>query len=123
MTLMRFCPDHIRVYNGTTIKTRVIIWNWTGLTDSGQAVLYPTDDGTSGGNALFTNIYSIQATAERNTTTAIQFEFASVKSISADKKTLTINVGNGAYLLPLIGGNSIQDAPDNTNVYVTIIGD
>jgi len=109
------------VYNGTTAKTKAKIWNGTATTSSGQATLYPTSDGTAGGTALFTNIYSIQATAVRNTTTATQFEFASVNNISADKKTLVINVGNGTTVV--LGGASIVDAPDGTSVYVTIIGD
>ena len=78
------------VYELTVTKTGVNIWNGSGTTTSGVATIYLTDDGLASGNALFSNVYSVQATSANNTTSAIAVPVASIKSVSADKKTLTI---------------------------------
>lgn len=117
---MPFVP--IKVYNGTTLRTtNVIVWNGTATTTGGVATFHPTDDGTAAGNPLFTNVYAIQATAVLNTATATQVPLASVQALSADRRTVTVNVVTGVVLLAL--GATVQFAPDGTQVYATILGD
>ena len=109
------------VYQNQNIKTTAKIWTASATTSSGVATFNPTDDNTGSGNAIFTNIYSIQAIAANNTGTATSVPLASIKLLSADKKSLTINVIKGTVLSVL--GSTIVTAPDDTSVYVTIIGD
>lgn len=117
---MPFIP--FKVYNGTAQRTtNVIIWNGTATTSGGVATFNPTDDGRAAGNALFTNVYAIQVTAVRNTATATDVPLASVRILSADRRTLTVNVVNGVVLAVL--GATMQFAPDGTQVYATLIGD
>lgn len=109
------------IYQNQVIKTAKI-WSGTALTSGGIATFYPTDNNLVSGNALFVNFFSVHATAERNTSSAIAVPKASLKSISMDKKTVTINVVNG-LLLSLLGLNSEVFAPDGIAVHLTIIGD
>jgi len=105
-----------KVYLGVDEKSNVILWTGTVTTTGGVATLCLTDDGTATGTALFTNIFSIQATAEANTAEAAQVPLPSIKSLSADKKTLAINV-----IVPASPESVF--APDGTKVYVTVTGD
>ncbi len=109
------------IFQNQLIKTAKI-WSGTALTVGGVATFYPTDNNLVSGNALFVNFYSVHATAERNVSSAISVPKASLKSISMDKKTITINVVNG-ILLSLLGLNSEVFAPDGIVVHLTIIGD
>ena len=101
-------------------SVNIITKCYTDTTSSGQATFNITDDETSSGNAIFSNITGISALALRDTTTAIQFLFCSLKSISSDKKQIVINVGSGTSLISL--GNTVIDAPDGTTVYLTVFG-
>lgn len=105
-----------KVYLAIAEKSGVILWTGTAFTTSGVATLYLTDDGTAIGAALFTNIFSIQATAEANTVEAEQVPLANIKSLSGDKKTLLINV-----IVPAAPKSIF--APDGTKIHVTVIGD
>ena len=105
-----------KVYFQTTEKANCILWTGTATTTNGVATLYLTDDGTAAGSALFTNIFSIQAIAEANIVEPEQVPLPSIKSLSADKKTLAINV-----IVPASPKSVF--APDDTKVHVTVIGD
>lgn len=109
------------VYQTTTSKTNTIMWNGTATTTSGVATFNPTSDGTGAGTAFFTNIYSVLATASANTSTATAVPQAAVKLVSADRKTITVNVVTGT-VLGLLGPTQVF-ASNGTSVYLTIIGD
>src|SRR6185312_7567095 len=117
----QYVDDAIKIYNGTSVVANPIIWNGTATTTTGIATFNPTVDGTPTGTAIFTNIYAVQAIAANNTTTEINYMFASLKQIVAGNKTITINVGSGTNI-PAGGGDSIITAPDGTPVYLTIFG-
>lgn len=104
-----------KVYFGVDEKTGVTLWTGTGTTLAGTATFYLTDNGTATGTALFTNISSIHAIAEANTVNPEQVPLSSIKSLSADKKTLLINV-----ILPASPQSTFAHG---TKVYVTVIGD
>lgn len=108
------------IYNETAIRSGIIIWSGSAVTVNGVATFFPSSDGTSGGTALFTNIFTLQPTSERNTSNAIDVPFYGIKSISADKKTITVNVVNATTLIAL--GSTLVFAPDGTKVYLIIIG-
>ncbi|MBA7704471.1 hypothetical protein ES703_113281 [subsurface metagenome] len=115
-----------KVYFGVDEKTGVILWTGTGTTLAGTATFYLTDNGLEAGSAIFTSVFSIQALAENPPPAAPisaspagdagQVPLAGVGSLSADLKTLTIEV------IYVASPKSIF-APDGTKVYVTVIGD
>jgi len=111
----------VSFYQNQTLKANPRVWTAVTTTVGGVATFFPTDTNTAGGNALFTNIYAVQATAANNTSVIIQSPNASVKLISADKKTITVNVGVGVNLLVL--APTLTFAPDGTVVYLTVFGD
>lgn len=113
--------ETITSYNGISTVHDIINWYGTATTSSGIATFYPTSDGAGSGTALFTSIHSVQATAANNTSSAIAYPFASLKAISGDNKTVTVNVGVGVALGAL-GGNTIANAPNGTTVYLSLIG-
>ncbi|MBI2013559.1 MAG: hypothetical protein HYS87_01910 [Candidatus Colwellbacteria bacterium] len=108
------------VYQNQTLKTGAKIWTGSATTSSGVATFNPTDDNTASGTAIFTNVYSIQATAEGGST-PITSPLASIRTVSGDNKTITIAAVTGTNLGAL--GNTVGNAPDGTTVYLTIIGD
>lgn len=109
------------VYQNQTLKTNIRIWTGQATTTSGIASFFPTSDNTSGGTALFTNIYSVHATGEINTSTASSAVTASIKAIAGDKRTVTVNAISG-LVLGVLGATTIF-ASNGTNVHLTIIGD
>jgi hypothetical protein len=104
----------------TNINETLFIWTGTATTTSGIATFNPTSDGTESGTALFTNVNAVHALAVNNTTTPTSYPFASLKQVVSGNKTITVNVGIGTSLISL--GNTIINAPDGTNVYLTVIG-
>lgn len=87
-----------KVYLGTVEKSGVILWTGSSLTVKKVATIYLTDNGFETGNAIFANVFSIQASAE---------ESIYKKTLSLDRKTLNIYVRT----------------PNETKVDVLVIGD
>ena len=104
-----------KIYLETAEKSGVILWMGSATTTNGVATFYPTDDGTISGTALFTNIFSVQAVAEKDTIDPEEVPVVSIKSLSGDNKTLTINVIIAAAPKTIF-------TPDLTKVDVIIIG-
>lgn len=109
------------VYYFQNRKNSAKIWCASTVTSSGAANFYPTDDNTSAGNAVFTNIYSVHITSETNATLPQSNSLCCLKSISANKKTIVANVITGT--LAALGLSTFSAAPDGTKTYITIIGD
>lgn len=96
------------------------LWAGSATTTSGIATFNPTDDGTAGGNALFTTIHAAVATAHTNTGSITSMPIASVKLVSADRKSVTINAVTGATLVTL--GATVSIANDGTPIHLLVIG-
>lgn len=109
------------IYQNQNKKEGSLIWTESATTTNGVATFNPTNDNTASGNAIFTNIYSVLVSASSNTSTATSVPVASIKLVSADKKTITMNCINGIVLAIL--GATTQFSADGTTVYCTIIGD
>lgn len=88
-----------KVYLGTVEKSGVILWTGSAITVKKVATIYLTDSGLKTGNAIFANVFSIQASAEEST--------VHKKTLSLDRKTLIIHVRTS----------------DETKVDVLVIGD
>lgn len=115
----------VEFWFGTTIQnlpTTPKVWVQNGAVAGGGGVctLFPTTTGLVGGTALFSSIAGIFALAFNNTASVIAAPLVSGKLISADRKTLTLNVVTGTGVL--LGGNTTAQAPNGTVVYVLIVG-
>lgn len=73
-----------KVYSGAVEKSGVILWTGSAITVKKVATVYLTGNGLKTGNAIFTNVFSIQASAEESTIYK--------KTLSLDKKMLAICV-------------------------------
>src|SRR6266850_193603 len=93
-----------------TAGGRIRLWSATSTVTSGVATFYPTDDGTAGGVAMFQMIETVHPTAEKNTSTMSDVPTASLKAISGDRKTITVNCTVGTVLGIL--GATILAAPN-----------
>ena len=78
----------------------------------GLATFTLTDDGLPAGRAIFSQILSLQITAERDVTNVAQTPSGSIKTVSPDNKIVVANVVRAS-------GNL---AVDGTKVYLTITG-
>jgi hypothetical protein len=107
----------VYILDSASTDTDYFIWHGSALTFSGVAT-FTLEDINS--NALFNAITRVNATAYNNTATATSVPMASIKQISGDFKTITVNVITGKDLLVL--GDSVQFAPDNTQVDIIVIG-
>jgi hypothetical protein len=96
------------------------MWSDVQTTVSGVATFHPTVDGTGTGTALFANIFSVQATGEGNTAIMTAAPTCSVKAISGDMKTVTVNAITGA-VLGILGATMVASA-DGTKVHALVLG-
>lgn len=123
--LMDHSSGTLGMYSIDVIATSVTlrgfkIWVGSSTVTSGVATFYPTYDNSAASTAWFSNIWGIHALAESNTSTAIDIPGASLKTVSADKKQIDVNVIVGKNLLSL--GDTIGFAPNGTRVWLTLIG-
>lgn len=90
-----------KYYKQGILKNNIKIYVGSATTASGQAIFYLTDDGTAGGDALFTTVYTEgMATFFNNSTVSMA---CSIASLSGDNKTLTLNVNQlGTVILGII---------------------
>lgn len=110
-------------YTRTVSVTGVVLYVDSASTTSGVATFFPTSTGLVGGTALFSTIYSVQATARASAITAITVPFCSVNSISADKKIIKVNAIKGITIAPpAVGAATTTFVPNGTIIYLTIIG-
>lgn len=108
------------IYNDTTLTSGCKMYVMTVTTISGLAICYPTSNGISSGTALFSTIIFATATAQSNTLNFSQAPFASLKSISADLKTISFNVLTGNILTK--AGPTIIPSPNGVTVRIMIFG-
>lgn len=108
-----------RVWVNGVRKSSVWEYYASATVSSGNVVFNLTDDGTSGGNAVFTNVYLESLNLIIYSSTA-QYQF-SAPVVSANKKTLTVTVGVlGTVILGII---QFVTAANGITVYAQIKGD
>jgi len=107
--------------SGATITgCKVYVCTVATSSTTGEAIAYPTTTGTASGDAIFTTILHATACAVSNTTSAVQTPWAGLRSVAADRKSVSFNVVMGTPML--LGGNSVVAAPKGTQVQVLIFG-
>lgn len=121
----KMASNGLMIFEVTTQKSPVKVLGKQGTVSSGQVVLYLTDTGLAGGNALFTNVYPEFFNFFVNDSTT---SWLPSYGLSGDKKTLTITVNKpGQAYLSLLGFNILTaattTAPNGTVVNVVIWGD
>lgn len=93
--------------------------HWVDIQTSvaGIATFAPVD---AQGAAVFGSILAHQYTAEMNTGLFTALPATALKAVSADLKSVTVNVGTGTVLGIL--GATVLAAPDGTKVHAHIMG-
>ena len=125
--VMSYITNPNIIYDAKNLAYRptAIVWTNNGVSTSGTVTFYPTTTNSATGTALFpTAILSVQAMAVYANTSASTICWCGVKSVSTDRRTIIINVVQGAVGNSLNGSTavSLTYAPNNTVVYCTIIG-
>lgn len=109
-------------YSGTTLLRNTITWMDRQFTNSsGQALFFPTSDGTNNGTALFANIFSIVVTPSSGTNTISSIPFCSVKEINFGNKEVVCNTLKGATI-SILGDLGVTTAGGGIPVYCEIKG-
>lgn len=97
----------------------------TGTVTSGIATFYITDDNTSTGNALFTNVYYVNAGILDDSANYAWGTY----TLAANKKSITMNAKKQAFGgvtilgINVLGSVSFTNVPNGTTVYLIVIGD
>jgi len=98
----------------------LLLWAGTATVAGGVASVNPTEDGTPNGAAVFGTVIAVVVSGEANTGVLSAAPVGSLKTVSADRKTVTVNVMTGTVLGIL--GATILPAPDGTKVHVVVVG-
>lgn len=116
-------PAAAQYYGMTMTTAKMFIGG--GTTTNGVATIYLTQNGTATGAAIFTKKPLIFPSAEYNASTATDAPAPSIKSLSADFKTLTLQASRGASvsLLGLTTLSTSQYVPNGTVINVFAIGE
>lgn len=110
--------------NVVSYTTALVGWTGKSVTTNGVARFFLTDDGTINGQALYTTINSIIATSNLDVADPVQVPICSVKSISADLKTIDVNVISGTNITVIGSGlrPSMVFVPTNAIVFLLVAG-
>lgn len=116
-------PTGLTYYKASVLKTGVKIYGETVSITSGSAVIYLTDDHTSGGSALFTEVNYVDLNINDSANI-----YGRSYTLSGDLKTLTVSVTKqtftGITLLstPILGSVTLSAAPNGLSVNVKVEG-
>lgn len=108
-----------RVWVNGVHKSSVWEYYSSAAVSSGNVVFNLTDDGTSSGSAVFTNVY-LESLNLIIYSATIQYQFSN-PTVSANKKTLTVTVGAiGTVILGIV---QFIAAANGITVYAQVKGD
>lgn len=118
-----FVPNLITnfYYNSPSNTYYAKIWTGTSFTSNGKCSIYPTNDNTSNGTPLFSNIYFVSGTPGVITNTFTQNCFATFAGYTTDRKQFFFNCTRGTTL-GIGGGSTTIAAADGTTVLSMIVG-
>lgn len=108
-------------YARATSQNKIIVWTDSRTCVAGFAQFAPTTNADTTGTAIFSNIMGVQAIALSNTNVLLAQPIASLKQISADFRTVEVNVMIGKDV-PVGGGTPLAVASDGVVIYTTIFG-
>lgn len=106
-------------YVSGALKNDSFIYVSKAITASGVAIFYLTDDGTSTGNAIFTNIYSDSIAVVAYGSAANYQPFNPV--IAASNKSITINLNQATSVL--LGAIQLVSAANGVDCRLYVMGD
>lgn len=108
-----------RVWVNGVHKSTVKEYNSSATVSSGTVVFNLTDDGTGSGNAIFANVY-LESLNIIIYSATVQYQFSN-PTVSANKKTLTVTVGQlGTVILGIV---QFVTAANGITVYAQVKGD
>lgn len=107
-----------RVWVSGVHKSSVWEYYASATVSTGTAVFYITDDGTSGGNAVFANIYTASINLLIHDSNDL-YNYSSV-TVAGNKKSITVTVNQIALSLGVI---VFTAAANGTTVYLQVKGD
>lgn len=110
----------INVYEGANLKVSPKILTMSANVSGGVAAFNMTLDGTSGGTAIFNNVYQESIGLSINDALAA---YQMSWSLSANNKVLTVTVNKLTTANILTGILGQSAAPNGTVVRLTILGD
>ncbi len=97
----------------------------TGTVTSGVATFYITDNNLSTGNALFANVYYVNAGILDDSANYAWGTY----TLAANKKSITMSAKKQAFAgvtvlgISVLGSVSFTNVPNGTTVYLIVIGD
>jgi hypothetical protein len=104
-------------WSGPSTIGNLTIWTDVGYSVGGTVQVTPVKQN---GDAIFSAILVANASPMENTNELASMPLTSLKSISADKKSITFNVLTGA--ISVVGNSTLQHAPEGTQVSVSVMG-
>lgn len=118
LALQTYIDDRTKFFVDGVQKQARIHYFKSATVSGGNAVFYVTDDGTSGGAAVFTNVFT-QSIACSGTSTTTSYFFGT-PTISGDKKSITIPVNQ---LLNVLGIVTLQVGANGAVINLSVFGD
>lgn len=108
-----------RVWLNGVQKASVKEYFSSAVVAGGTATFYLTDDGTSGGGAVFANVY-LESMNLMVYSASSQYQFSS-PTVAGNKKSITVTIGVlGTVILGII---QFVAAANGTTIYLQIKGD
>lgn len=101
------------------LKPNSFVYYSKATTSSGGVTFYITDDGTSSGNAVFTNVYADSVTISPYGTSAVYQ--ISAPTVSGDKKSITATVNQVTSVV--LGLIQITGASNSVPCTMLVLGD
>lgn len=98
----------------------------SGTTTNGLATFYLTTDGTAAGAALFKNVLAVTPSVMLNAANPGDAPKVSVRSISADRKTLVVQASRPGAAVTLLSTSLLAAdvwVPNGTTIYVRVTGE
>jgi hypothetical protein len=104
-------------WNGQVAANNLAFWTDVAYSAGGKAHASPVKPS---GDPVFSSILLASASPMEETDELTSMPLTSLRSISADRKTITFNVLTGA--ISLVGSCSLQHAPEGTRVNIFVVG-
>lgn len=114
-----FAASQRKAWLSGVLKANSFVYYSKATTTGGTVIFYLTDDGTSSGNAVFTNVYADSVTITPYGSAALYQVSSPV--ISNDKKTITATINQVTSVV--LGLISIASAVNNIPCTMLVLGD
>lgn len=108
-----------KAYVSGVLKNDSFIYSAKATTSSGVATFYITDDGTSSGSAIFTNVYADSISVVAYGSAANYQPYS--PTVAGDKKSITVNLNQATSVL--LGAIQLVTAANGVDCRLYVMGD